>query len=208
MAHRDTHRHSGTLKVTNSMSSKIEITRICECCKNEFTARTTKTLYCSLKCSSRAYKSRTRQSKIDQSNKETEKAKNPNLEVIKTKDYIDVKMAGNLFGISRRTIYRLIERGELDIAKFGTRTVLRRCDLDAFFSIPFEESMLRPVQEFPGLDKCYTITQIQQKFRISPAALYLLIQRHGITKYAVGKFNYVAKKDIDIIFNASDNEKD
>ncbi|WP_237732371.1 helix-turn-helix domain-containing protein [Flavobacterium sp. UGB4466] len=130
------------------------------------------------------------------------------MEVIKTKDYIDVKMAGNLFGISRRTIYRLIERGELDIAKFGTRTVLRRCDLDAFFSIPFEESMLRPVQEFPGLDKCYTITQIQQKFRISPAALYLLIQRHGITKYAVGKFNYVAKKDIDIIFNASDNEKD
>ncbi|WP_232424347.1 helix-turn-helix domain-containing protein [Flavobacterium sp. WG21] len=208
MAHRDTHSHSGTLKVTLIMSSKIEITRICKFCENEFTARTTKTLYCSQKCGSKAYKARTRQSKIDKSNKQVETFKNANFEALKAKDYIDVNVASNLLGISRRTIYRLIERGELDIAKFGRRTIIRRCDLDSFFAIPLQESLLRPVQEFPGLDKCYTITQIQQKFRISPAALYLLIQRHGITKYAVGKFNYVAKKDIDVIFNAPDNEKD
>ena len=190
------------------MSSNIEITRICEFCKNEFTARTTKTLYCSLKCSSRAYKARTRQSKIDQSNKQTESAKKPDFEAINARDFIDVNLASNLLGISKRTIYRLIERGELDIAKFGRRTIIRRCDLDSFFATPLQESMLRPVQEFPGLDKCYTITQIQQKFKISSGALYLLIQRHGIAKYSVGKFNYVAKKDIDIIFNAGDYEKD
>ncbi|MRX70128.1 DNA binding domain-containing protein, excisionase family [Flavobacterium resistens] len=190
------------------MSSKIEIIRICEFCKNEFTARTTKTLYCSLKCSSRAYKSRTRQSKIAESNRQTQIAKNPDLEIVKTKDFISVNQASTLLGISRRTIYRIISRGELDVAKFGTRTVIRRCDLDGFFSLPLEESMLRPVQEFPGLSKCYTITQIQQKFGISPVGLYKLIQRHGIAKYSVGKFNYVAKKDINIIFNARDNEKD
>lgn len=190
------------------MSSNIKITRICEFCKNEFTARTTKTFYCSLKCSSKAYKSRARKSKIDQSNKQTESVKNSNLEVIKTKDFIDVNMASNLLGISKRTIYRLIERGELHIAKFGRRTIIRRCDLDSFFSIPLEESVLQPVQEFPGLDRCYNITQIQQKFKISAGALYMLIQRHGIAKYSVGKFNYVAKKDIDIIFNAGENEKD
>ncbi|OOV17555.1 helix-turn-helix domain-containing protein [Flavobacterium sp. LM4] len=105
-------------------------------------------------------------------------------------------------GISRRTIYRIISRGELDIAKFGTRTVIRRSDMDGFFTIPLQESMLRPVQVFPGLEQCYTITQIQQKFSISPGALYMLIQRHSIVKYAVGKFNYVAKKDIDIIFGS------
>ena len=183
------------------MSSNIKITRICEFCKNEFTARTTKTLYCSDKCSSRAYKSRVRQSKIDESNKVTESVKNANFEAIKAKDYIDVNLASNLLGISRRTIYRLIARGELDIAKFGRRTIIRRCDLDNFFSIPLQESMLKPVQEFPGLENCYTITQIQLKFAISPGGLYTLIQRHGITKYSIGKFNYVAKRDIDIIFN-------
>lgn len=189
------------------MSSNIKITRICKFCENEFTARTTKTLYCTLKCSSRAYKARTRQSKIIESNKETEIARNPNLEIIKNKDFISINQASDLFGISRRTLYRIISRGELDIAKFGTRTVIRRCDLDGFFSIPLEESMLRPVQEFPGLEKCYTITQIQQKFGISPGALYMLIQRHGIAKYGIGKFNYVAKKDIDVIFNAREYEK-
>lgn len=135
-------------------------------------------------------------------------AKNPNLEIVKTKDFISVNQASLLFGISRSTIYRIISRGELDIAKFGTRTIIRRCDMDNFFSIPLEESILRPIQKFPGLEKCYTITQIQQKFGISPGALYILIQRHGIAKYAIGKYNYVAQKDIDIIFNARDNEKD
>jgi excisionase family DNA binding protein len=190
------------------MSSNIQITRICEFCRQQFTAKTTKTQYCSLKCSSRAYKARTRQSKINESERQTEIAKNPHLEIIKSKDFISVNQASSLFGISRRTIYRLISRGELDIAKFGTRTVIRRCDMDGFFSLPLEQSLLRPVQEFPGLDKCYTITQIQHKFSISPGGLYMLLQRHGIAKYSVGKFNYVAKKDIDIIFNARENEKD
>jgi excisionase family DNA binding protein len=190
------------------MSTNIMVTRICEFCKNEFTARTTKTRYCSLSCNSRGYKLLVRQSKITESNKQTEITKNPSLEAVKTKDFISVNQASLLFGISRRTIYRIISRGELDIAKFGTRTVIRRCDMDNFFSLPLEQSMLRPVQEFPGLEKCYTITQIQQKFGISPGALYMLIQRHGISKYAVGKFNYVAKNDIDIIFNARDDEKE
>lgn len=184
----------GHLK-SHSMSSNIKINRICEFCKNEFTARTTKTLYCSLKCSSRAYKARTRKSKIEESNRQTEIAKKPDLEIAKTKDFISIKQAGLLYGISRRTIYRIISRGELDIAKFGTRTVIRRSDMDGFFTIPLQESMLRPVQEFPGLEQCYTITQIQQKFSISPGALYMLIQRNGIVKYAVGKFNYVARSE-------------
>ncbi|WP_185966019.1 hypothetical protein [Flavobacterium sp. ZT3R18] len=64
------------------MSTNMKITRICEFCKNEFTARTTKTRYCSLSCNSRGYKLLVRQSKITESNKQTEITKNPSLEVI------------------------------------------------------------------------------------------------------------------------------
>ncbi|MFC5683571.1 helix-turn-helix domain-containing protein [Flavobacterium sp. MAHUQ-51] len=190
------------------MSSNIKITRICEFCNNEFTARTTKTRFCSLKCSSKNYKSKVKQAKISASNKETEIKKNPLLEVIKSKDFLSVNQASELLGISKRTIYRIIARGELDIAKFGSRTVIRRSDLDTFFSLPLDQSILRPVQEFPGLENCYTITQIQQKFGISSGALYMLIQRHSISKYAVGKFNYVAKRDIDLIFNTKSHGKE
>lgn len=40
------------------MSSKIEVQRICQYCKKEFTARTTVTKYCSHKCNQRAYKAK------------------------------------------------------------------------------------------------------------------------------------------------------
>jgi excisionase family DNA binding protein len=85
--------------------------------------RQQKTQYCSLKCSSRAYKAKTRKSKIEESNKQTEIARHPLPEAVKTKDFLSVNQASTLFGISRRTIYRIISRGELDIAKFEARTV-------------------------------------------------------------------------------------
>ncbi|WP_208796406.1 DNA-binding protein [Flavobacterium fluviatile] len=79
------------------MSTNIMIKRICEFCQNEFIAKTTKTQYCGLKCSSRAYKARTRQSKIDQSNKQTEMAKNPFLEAVRVKDFRSIKQAGSFW---------------------------------------------------------------------------------------------------------------
>ncbi len=171
MAHRDTLSHSGTFKVHISMSSKIKISRICKYCKNEFTARTTKTNYCSLKCSSRAFKARARELKIEQSNQETKALKKTNFEVAKARDFISVSQASDLLGISKRTIYRIISRGELNSAKFGTRTVIRKSDLDNFFAVSMEESLLQPVQEFPGLENCYNMTQIQQKFKMSPTGI-------------------------------------
>lgn len=190
------------------MSTNMKITRICEFCNSEFAAQTTVTRFCSSKCNKAMNRANARGIKIKKSNSETTKIKYGDIEGVKTKEFLSINESSLLFGISRRTIYRIIARGELDIAKFGARTVIRRCDLDTFFAIATEQSNLRAVQEFPGVDNCYTITQIQQKFAISSGALYWLIQRHGLWKYAVGKFNYVSKKDIDIIFNARENEKE
>ena len=120
---------------------------------------------------------------------------------MKQREFLNITQASAIFGISRRTVYRLIDRGVLNIAKFGTRTVLKKCDLESFFAVPIVEQTLEPVQAFPGIERCYNIGQAQAEFNISPAALYHLIQRHGITKYNVGKFTYVPKADLDIIFN-------
>ena len=184
------------------MSSKIEVIRICEHCKKQFTARTTRTRYCSPICNSRGYKALVRKGKVEKSNNETVQLLNTDLEKIKPLEFLKITQASLLFGISRSTIYRLVNTGHLDIAKFGKRTVIRRCDLEAFFAIPIQDVTLKTGQQFPGFDNCYTITQIQQKYNISSGALYLLIQRQGIVKYSVGKFTCVAKQDIDIIFNA------
>ena len=190
-------------KINHIMSSKIEVIRICEHCKKQFTARTTRTRYCSHICNSRGYKSLVRKGKVEKSNNEIVQLLNTDLEKIKPLEFLKITQATLLFGISRSTLYRLVNNGQLDIAKFGKRTVVRRCDLEAFFAIPIQDVTLKTGQQFPGFDNCYTITEIQQKYNISSGALYLLIQRQGIVKYSVGKFTCVAKQDIDIIFNAA-----
>ena len=188
-------------KISHIMSSNIEVIRICEHCKKQFTARTTRTRYCSHICNSRGYKSLVRKGKVEKSNNEIVQLLNTDLEKIKPLEFLKITQATLLFGISRSTLYRLVNNGQLDIAKFGKRTVIRRCDLEAFFAIPIQDVTLKTGQQFPGFDNCYTIMQIQQKYNISSGALYLLIQRQGIVKYSVGKFTCVAKQDIDIIFN-------
>lgn len=189
-------------KISHIMSSNIEVIRICEHCKKQFTARTTRTRYCSHICNSRGYKSMVRKGKVEKSNNEIVQLLNTDLEKIKPLEFLKITQATLLFGISRSTLYRLVNNGQLDIAKFGKRTVIRRCDLEAFFAIPVQDVTLKTGQQFPGFDNCYIITEIQQKYNISSGALYLLIQRQGIVKYSVGKFTCVAKQDIDIIFNA------
>ena len=73
------------------MSSKIEVQRICQYCEQEFTARTTVTKYCSLKCSQKAYKARKRAEKIERSNTDTTRIKSQSIEQLKSKEFLTVR---------------------------------------------------------------------------------------------------------------------
>lgn len=134
-----THRHNQTHVDTfrnvrwhnkAHMSSNIRVQRICQHCGNAFTARTTVTKYCDNVCSKRAYKENEKALKIKQSNKETEQIKSLSIEGLKVKMYLNINEACKLVGISRRTIYRLIKRGDLNIGKAGKRTIIKRSDLE------------------------------------------------------------------------------
>ena len=115
------------------MSSNIRIQRICQHCNKEFTARTTVTKFCTDNCAKRAYKLKIKESKIEASNKETEIIKAKPIEEIKTKDFLSIAETSQLLGISRRTIYRMIDRNELKKGKAGTRTIIKRSEIDKLF---------------------------------------------------------------------------
>jgi len=184
------------------MSSNLSIPKICEFCKNRFTAKRLSTRFCSHACNSKAYKVNGKQKKVEKIKAKTKDAPSYDMETVKAMEFLNVGQAASLLGISRRTIYRLINKGCLNIGKFGSRTVLKKSDLESFFELPAEVQLFTPVKEFPGLQNCYTITEIKQLHGISPAALYNLLQRYGIAKYAVGRYTYVAKEEIHSIFNA------
>lgn len=122
------------------MSSKIEIPKICEFCGNEFTAKTTVTRFCSTPCASRSYKQRKKESKIAKAIKETNRQKvlsttNLDFEAIKQKEYLSIKEAHTLLGLSERTFYRLMKVGTIQATKLGNRTIIRRSEIDKLFAL-------------------------------------------------------------------------
>lgn len=116
------------------MSSNLEVQRICEFCNQLFIAKTTITRFCSHNCNRKAYKANLRNKKIEKSNEETTKLIVKPLEELNSKQILSINEASKLLGISRRTIYRMIDRGELLIAKAGTRTLIHKDGINNLFN--------------------------------------------------------------------------
>lgn len=185
------------------MSSNIQVQRICQHCGKEFTARTTVTQYCSNTCSKRAYKERLKFSKIEASNKQSQRIKSQPIEELKAKAFLSIADTCKLIGISRRTVYRMIERGELITGKAGKRTIIRRSDLEQLL---FEQPQTvapqpasKPEQKQFDISECYNLTEVQEKYGISEKALHDLIKRNRIPKIKKGWYAYVPKIIIDTL---------
>lgn len=191
------------------MSSKFEVTRICECCKKKFTAHTTTTRYCSRKCNTKAYKDSVRSLRVEITNIEAKQKPNP-IDQIKLKEFLSVRDVAVLLNCSIRTVYLYIDSGKIHAVKLSERiTRIRRADIDELFqgSQPLSqnevESEPEPIQY--EISECYNLSEIQKKYGISDGALYDLIKRHNIPKIKKAKYTYVPKKIIDKIFNLANN---
>ncbi len=190
----DIHRHK--------MSSNIRIQRVCQYCNKEFTARTTTTRYCSGNCSKKAYKARKRAEKVKKSNTETHKIKTEPIEILKTKEFLSIKEVCSLIGISRRTIYRMFDKNELNKIKIGTRTIIKRSELDRIL-IPQKTETKNKINGKTkiNISDYYNISEILNKYTVSESAVYNMIKRHNIPKIKKGKFVYVPKDIIDKYLN-------
>ncbi len=118
------------------MSSNIKINRICQYCGNEFEARKTTSKTCSPNCAKMLYKAKKRAANVVASNLETQRIILKPIEELKSKPFLSIAETCKLLGISRRTIYRMFERGELNSGKAGTRTIIKRSDIDNLFLKP------------------------------------------------------------------------
>lgn len=117
------------------MSTNIRVQRICQHCGNDFTARTTVTKYCGDNCAKRAYKVRKRNEKINNSNRETKEIIRKPIEEIKAKEFLTVNETAILLGCSKRTTYRLIEKGTIKAVNLSERmTRVKREELDRLLS--------------------------------------------------------------------------
>ncbi|WP_420151916.1 helix-turn-helix domain-containing protein, partial [Siphonobacter sp.] len=185
------------------MSSNIEVQKVCEHCGKVFTARTTKTRYCSHTCNSKAYKAGVRVQKIQLTVNQPKKESGLNLEDIKAKEFMTVKDAAKLLNSSVRTIYRLIDEGTLKATNLGERkTTIKRSEIDKLFTRPAPIAIQEPtIQELDSDEPSYTLAEVRSKYGISDKALYEVIKRNQVPKLQKGRVVHVSKLAIDQILN-------
>ena len=104
------------------MSSNMEIPKKCMNCGRAFTARTTRTRYCSHRCNQVHYKKVKRKEKIELAKEKKEVTGGDNF-------LLTIPQAASLAGISERTVFRLIERNIIEPLRFGRRVVIPKTEL-------------------------------------------------------------------------------
>lgn len=109
------------------MSSNITIPKICLHCKNGFIAKTTVTKFCSHDCSRKAYKKNKRDEKISiAQEQEYDKSVELDMLLIQSKEFLSIKEACLLLGISRMSLYRYIKNKTIKPSKLGGKTIIKR----------------------------------------------------------------------------------
>jgi len=113
------------------MSSNMRIQRICQHCKNIFTARTTMTKFCSHTCARLAYKKRVKEEKIQTTKQETkailkEQMIAPAKNIVIEKELMGIKELALVVGLSERTLFRLIKDKHFPKLRIGKRLLFKK----------------------------------------------------------------------------------
>ncbi len=118
------------------MSSNLIFKKICEFCGNEFEAKTLFTRYCSHTCNRKHYKKLKREKEIQSVKAEKHiPDQEPQISDIgfQLKEFLSVDETATLLGASRRTIQRMISKGNLKVGKIGRRSIVKRTEIDKLF---------------------------------------------------------------------------
>ncbi|MCC9020477.1 helix-turn-helix domain-containing protein [Flavobacterium lipolyticum] len=179
------------------------IKKQCLNCGEEFLPKTVASVYCSAICSKKAYKQ-----KIKQFNKDAE-LKRMIDKIPEDRVFLSVPEAGILFGIAKRTLYRLVGQGKIPSVNLGTRLVrIDRSIMEGMYgpghSLPKAENT--PKRKLYSLEKedCYSIGEIAERFQISEGSVYNHIRKYSIPTRLIGKHVYAPKTEIDNLYNGND----
>lgn len=166
----------------------------CQYCGNTFLSKVKTSRYCSnaCRCSDRYLRQRE-----EARHKEEDTAKERIRQDLKSKDYLSITQAANLLGVSRPTIYKRIDSGEIEVIRLGARTVrIRREDLTA------PEKIITPLNTpVPEIRKAkeglVTIDEAAPLFGLSKGAVYYHLRKTDIQPVKIGPWSYYRLKDLE-----------
>lgn len=120
---------------------------------------------------------------------------------LKEKDYLTVAEAGQILGMTRQGVYKLIHRGSLTASKLSTRlTLIKRTSIDAMLDgSPYTK---RETNEKKTISEFYTRAEIREKFGVKDSWIYKVVAENNVPKTILRGKAYFSKSHIDRLFSA------
>lgn len=116
------------------MSSNIRIEKICDFCNCKFIAKTTKTKFCSNRCSSRSWKYAARQEKLKIAKVESSIAGKikiaENFPMLTGKELLTITETSALLNITHVTLRRWIKEKRILTSRIGKKHLIKRSHID------------------------------------------------------------------------------
>lgn len=174
-------------------TSKIKIEKNCEWCGRKFYAQKITTRFCCKRCNEHAYKDKLRHAQVTEAIRRTE---SKSLDEMRGKEFLSIREAATILGITVRATYNLIYRGQLKASKLSPRmTIIQKSSIQAMLdSYSYSKAPRKknePITEF------YTTTEIKEKFGVSNSWIFKVGKEKNIPKlYRMGN-TYWSKSHIE-----------
>lgn len=177
------------------MNGKIQYQLVCKNCGKIFTGNNGTIKYCSPTCANRADKADKRQKRLREKSEEVQEQNRQNL---LSQEYLSISAAAQLLGISRPTLYNLINQGSLPVLHLSKRTArIKRTDLEKLNQQQSSSiaPITTPVTEINKTKEVHiTASEAIKQFNISVTWFYRQIKKHDIKSITVdGKVLYPLK---------------
>jgi excisionase family DNA binding protein len=174
------------------MTSKFEYKKVCQFCGNEFIAQKSTTKYCSDTCANRGNKAEKRQERL---RIESEAIKERNRQNLLSQENLSLTDAAALLGISRPTLYKLLNDRGVELLRISKRTIrVKKSDLlNLYQNQPEKPAPINtPIAEISKKQEEHiTVAEALQLFKISNTYLYNKIRAKQIQPVIIkGKAHY------------------
>lgn len=206
--------------IGETMSSNLQIQRICDHCDTTFMAKTTKTRFCSHDCNRKYYKAHQRALKVQASAAETlekrvtHRAKEQSTKT--SKEFMTVNDVAEILEFSRDAIYDLINSGRLKAYRPSARkTRIMREDLLAYLERRDERITVAPkaqteTDEQAGplsRESCYTIPELINIFGKERDSLYRILRDGEVANIKIGREVFYSRVESDRLFRKFSSRK-
>jgi excisionase family DNA binding protein len=173
------------------MTGKFEYKKVCQFCGNVFVAQKSTTKYCSEVCARRAYKAEARQKRLQA---ESAEIKERNRQNLLAQENLSLTDAAALLGISRPTLYKLLNERGVELLRISKRTIrVKKSDLLNLYQNQPQKSLPinTPITGINQKQEYITVAEALQLFKISNTYLYNKIKEKQLQPLIIkGKAHY------------------